>query len=271
MAEPAGVTSGNGCVRVLTWNVHRSVGPDGRYDPGRVVRLVQAHAPDVVAIQELDTRGLPTAHERTLALLTDAFGPHTVEARTITAADGHYGHAVISRWPLTDAVLHDLSVGKREPRSAIECRAATPGGELRVIAAHLGLGPIERARQAALLSDVACAGDGPTIVLGDFNDWLWRGPVRRALARAFPERTDVRTFPACWPLLPLDRVYGRPIGLIRRARSDPAGRRASDHLPLVVDLELPGLPDHGLPAVPSAVYQTSRQTGIRDQPPRRRG
>lgn len=228
-----------GRLRVLTWNVHRSVGPDGRYDPGRVVALIRAHAPDLVAVQELDTRGLPAAQERTLALLTDAFGPHTVEARTITAADGHYGHAIISRWPLADAALHDLSVGKREPRSAIECRVMAPGGGLRVIAAHLGLGPLERARQAALLQAIAGGGDGPAIVLGDFNDWLWRGPVRRALARAFPERTDVRTFPACWPLLPLDRVYGRPAGLIRRAWADRAGRHASDHLPLVVDLALP--------------------------------
>ena len=36
-----------------------------------------------------------------LAFLTNALGEHQAVARTIVAEDGHYGHAVISRWPMT--------------------------------------------------------------------------------------------------------------------------------------------------------------------------
>jgi len=230
-------------LRVLTWNVHRSVGPDGRYDPDRIVALIRSHGPDVVAIQELDTRGgLGAVGEPTLARLTAAFGPHAVEARTVVAPDGHYGHAVVSRWPLADVAVHDLSVGRREPRSAIACRIVLPEGTLRLVAVHLGLGPFERARQARRLVAIAEAGEDPAVVVGDFNDWLWRGPVRRALARRFPERSDARTFPACRPLFPLDRIYGRPAGLVLRVRADTAGRAASDHLPLIADLALPARP-----------------------------
>jgi endonuclease/exonuclease/phosphatase family metal-dependent hydrolase len=47
------VAEAAGLVRVLTWNIHSGIGPDGRYDLERVVRLVQRHEPDIVALQEI--------------------------------------------------------------------------------------------------------------------------------------------------------------------------------------------------------------------------
>src|SRR3546814_12189279 len=44
-------------VRLLTWNLHAGIGPDGRYDLDRLVTLVRHPDPDIVAPQELDSRG----------------------------------------------------------------------------------------------------------------------------------------------------------------------------------------------------------------------
>jgi endonuclease/exonuclease/phosphatase family metal-dependent hydrolase len=49
-------TDNNSIVRVMTWNIHGGVGPDGHRDLGRVVELVRRHSPDVVALQEVDSR-----------------------------------------------------------------------------------------------------------------------------------------------------------------------------------------------------------------------
>jgi endonuclease/exonuclease/phosphatase family metal-dependent hydrolase len=230
-----------GLLRVLTWNIHRGIGPDGRYDLGRVVELIRRHDPDIVALQEIDSRGRVHGAESPLAFLTGALGRHVAEARTILAADGHYGHALISRWPLSSPLLHDISVSRREPRFAIEATAATAAGPIHLAAVHLGVWIGERKRQARRLAQIADSGAALSVMLGDFNDWPWRGVVRRTLAAALPGRTRHRTFPAWWPLLRLDRVYCRPPQALVRSWTDPAGRRASDHLPVIAEIRMPRL------------------------------
>lgn len=223
-------------VRVLTWNIHSGIGPDSTYDLDRVVGLIQRHDPDIVALQEVDSRG--RANRLPLPFLRQALGEHAAEARTITAPDGHYGHVVISRWPMKEIKLHDLSVSKREPRCAIETVVATPFGPLHLVSTHLGLGIFERKRQAALLAGLAARSVEPTVMLGDFNDWFRRGAVRRALARVMPARTMMKTFPSRWPFLMLDRVYCRPEGALVRSWTDRAARSISDHLPVFAEISL---------------------------------
>jgi endonuclease/exonuclease/phosphatase family metal-dependent hydrolase len=63
----------------------------------------------------------------------------------------------------------------------------------------------------------------------------------RWLHNRFGASPAPRTFPACAPLLSLDRVWVHPrealIDLV--AIDTPAARRASDHLPVVATLRLP--------------------------------
>ena len=42
-------------LRVASYNVHRCVGTDGRFDPVRIGDVLSAIDPDIVAIQEIDT------------------------------------------------------------------------------------------------------------------------------------------------------------------------------------------------------------------------
>lgn len=225
----------HGIVRLATWNIHAGRGIDGTYDLDRIIGILQRHDPDIVALQELDSRGHEAAP---LARLTEALGGHAAEARTITAPDGHYGHAVISRWPFTRTRLHDLSESRREPRAAIETWIETPYGAIHLTAVHLGLRFGERRRQAARLARIAEPSAAATVMLGDFNEWGWRGPVRRTLAAVMQGRTYHRTFPARWPLLVLDRIYCRPAEALIGSWTDLGARTASDHLPVIADIRL---------------------------------
>ncbi|WP_371345026.1 endonuclease/exonuclease/phosphatase family protein [Ancylobacter sp. IITR112] len=223
-------------LRLMTWNIHGGVGPDRRFDLDRIAALIARHQPDILALQEVDTRGRGVA---SLAPLEGLGIGHLAEARTVAVPDGHYGHVLYSRWPTHGIVLHDLSVRRREPRMAIEARVDTPQGPLRVVAVHLGLALAERWRQASRLARMTRNGCGtPTVMMGDFNDWFAFRPVRRTLARVLPESTEHRSFPACWPLLRLDRIYGSRPGMLVRSFTDPEARHASDHLPVIADIEL---------------------------------
>jgi endonuclease/exonuclease/phosphatase family metal-dependent hydrolase len=223
-------------LRILTWNIHGGVGPDRSFNLGRVISLVQRYSPDIVALQEVDSRGGIPNRGLVFEQLAAALGPHSAEARLIVAADGDYGHVLMSRWPLSDTVRHDISLERRERRAAIETTASTPYGPLHLIAAHLGLRFRERQHQARLLRSLVDAAPARTVVLGDFNDWFFRGSVQKTLAMAMPARTHHKTFPAWRPILALDRIYCRPASLLANSWTDPAGRIASDHLPVIADL-----------------------------------
>lgn len=247
-------------LRVLTWNVHAGIGPDGRYDLPRIAALVRRHEPDIVALQEIDSRG---RDENAFAYLARSLGSHAAEAKTLVTPDGDYGHALISRWPMTEVAIHDLSVSKREPRRAIETTVLTPAGPLHLASVHLGLGFRERRQQAAMLSAIAGTARQTTVMLGDFNDWFIYGTVRRALKTVLPGRSQQRSFPACWPLLRLDRIYCRPRHALLHSWTDPLARRVSDHLPVIADIRLEQMPPGPLPlSLPEAMAEEAAGDGV---------
>ncbi|MBE9604003.1 endonuclease/exonuclease/phosphatase family protein [Acetobacteraceae bacterium H6797] len=223
-------------MRAASWNIHAGIGSDGKRDLDRIVAHLARHAPDIMALQEIDARGV---FPNPFATLKEALGGHGAHAATIVGADGDYGHAVISRYPLLEQRLHDISVSGREPRSIIEAHVATPAGPLAVLAAHFGLRMGERRYQASILAERARAIEGPLLVLGDFNDWSWRGPVARALGPIMPDRTAHLTFPARFPCFGLDRIFARPAGLLRHSFTDRRAGPASDHLPVIADIRMP--------------------------------
>ncbi|MCE9544488.1 MAG: hypothetical protein K8T25_03045 [Planctomycetia bacterium] len=84
----------------------------------------------------------------------------------------------------------------------------------------------------------------PTLIAGDTNDWRNTLHRTRFADRGFEHLTAPisrhRTFPAWLPVGSLDKVYVRGALDIRQVRvvRTPLARRASDHLPLVVDFHL---------------------------------
>ena len=262
-------------LRVVTWNVHGCVGTDRRFAPERTADALAALAPDVALLQEVgDNRGVhpPIDQATTLA---QALGLHCAIGITMPKEPFGYGNCTLSRWPILESSTVDLSYVGREPRA---CLRAVVGpsdeGEVRLttLNVHLGLGASERRYQLGriletLLADYAAeavrqhrrlpwlwrwrkadvdklaALPEPLVLAGDFNDFP-PGPVTRTLANRLADvgaRIPGRaTFPARRPLLRLDRVYtSRAVGVARvEVARSPLLRVASDHLPIVVDVEV---------------------------------
>jgi hypothetical protein len=78
------------------------------------------------------------------------------------------------------------------------------------------------------------------VVLGDFNDWLPGRSVVRTLDRRLGRAPRLRSFPVRWPVLSLDRVWVQPRSAVHRlfVHRSQAARLASDHYPVVADIEL---------------------------------
>jgi endonuclease/exonuclease/phosphatase family metal-dependent hydrolase len=254
----------------MSWNLHGLRGADGRRDPERVARVIEELHPDVAGLQEV---GLPQASDPAglLAELTGmrgAFGP-TMSHRLGFA----YGNAVLSRHPIVAVRNYDLSVPRREPRGCVRVDVELAGTRVHFFCAHLGLHWRERRKQAAqllsadILRDAALA--YPLVLVGDFNSVSNRSAVPRWLRRqlvdaAIVARNEAPTFPSLFPLLRLDHCYvGQAIHVTAvDVIRTPEARRASDHLPVLVELEVrPGARRPPAPRLVEAAGVTTSDDG----------
>lgn len=217
----------------VTWNIHSCIGNDRCHDIERVGRVIRALAPDIAALQEVDSRRESTVHLDIYNYLRYQVGEHGHKAWSISGADGHYGQILASRFPLTNRQVHDISLPGREPRKVMDAHAQLPGGAVRVIATHLGLRPGERRWQLEQLREIVQEDLAtPAILLGDLN--LWRdGRNGHPLSDLFDVRTRHRSFPSYCPLLPLDRIMCRGGLGLESSRTVREASAASDHLPVV--------------------------------------
>ncbi|MDF0581381.1 endonuclease/exonuclease/phosphatase family protein [Bradyrhizobium yuanmingense] len=221
-------------VRFMTWNVHGTFNLNPKFDLEGVCSILRKWAPDVVALQEVDSR---SRSDDPFGKLASVIGDHRVHAKSIVTEDGDYGQMLLSRFPFCSVPeIVDVSYREREPRRAIATDLLTPAGDVRVVATHLGLSIHERHAQAQSL--VSLVKPARTVVLGDFNDWFWVRSVRRVLAQVCPNRTRLRTFPSRLPLMRLDRIYASGDSRIGRAWTDEAATAYSDHLPVIADIEI---------------------------------
>src|SRR5262249_16744281 len=84
----------------------------------------------------------------------------------------------------------------------------------------------------------------PTLIAGDYNDWRNTLGKHSFHSHSFQEASapsrNFRSFPAFLALAALDKVYYRGSVNLYHARivRTRLSRRASDHLPLVVDFHL---------------------------------
>ena len=222
----------------MTWNVHACVGRDGRFDPLRVASILRGLSPDIVALQELDSRRRRTHGLDVFVFFREHLGCYAAEARTVTTVEGNYGHVVLSRWPLANPRVHDISVAGREPRAIIDVEAISPFGPIRVFGTHFGLKRSERRMQtAALRAIVDRERDGAAIVIGDFNELRRRSATHRALIPTFHTGPIFATFPSRRPLFALDRIWCRSPLRVGQSHVLRGAGGASDHLPLIADLD----------------------------------
>jgi len=218
---------------VSTYNVHRCVGRDGRYDPARIRAVINELDADVVALQELEWN--PEAALHVLDTLARGTGYTSVAGPTLFRADGHYGNALLTRLAVRRIDRLDLSVPGREARGALDVELLAEQSTVRVMATHLGLLAGERRAQMQRLLDALSVTRAPTVLMGDLNEWfLWGRPLRWLRAH-FGRAPAPATFPASWPVLALDRIWVEPARMLREVRThrSPLARLASDHLPLL--------------------------------------
>lgn len=235
-------------IRLLTYNIHGCIGRWRREDPDLVLEVIREADADVVALQEVYDDD--AADIRFLRGLEELDYATVIHGYLLENDRGRYGNVLMSRTEPEAVTQVDLDTGGFEPRGAIRFQIARDGGRWDICATHLGLSPGERREQYARLERELALGERPPpgtcqVLLGDLNEWLPRSRFRRTLHRHFPLVSGAATFPARLPFIGLDRIALRgDHGAVRFRRLDqPPADRASDHRPLLAEVELEPDPD----------------------------
>ena len=235
-------------LRVVTYNVHRCRGIDGRLRPDRIVEVLREVDADIIALQEVvATEGAGDGDQA--RFIGEALGLHWALGENRKLKGAAYGNVALSRFPLRVVKNHDISVTGRERRGAFHTDVMLGGQDaVHVFNIHLGTAFVERRHQGRRLSERGSGIlhneelKGPKIVLGDFNEWT--PGLATQLLGSHLQSVDVvkhlgrrRTYPGFLPFLHLDHIYyDGPLELLKltlhRTRQALV---ASDHLPLVAD------------------------------------
>src|SRR5262245_59331323 len=223
-------------VTVASYNIHKAEGIDRRVDLSRIALVLQEIDADLIGVQEVYR---PQAEG-----LASSLGMHMIMGMTRVQEGLPYGNAVFTRLAVQASYTFDLTRPARQPRGGVRLDLRVAGRVLHLFNVHFGLKIRERVEQVdALVREqiLNAALIGPRVVMGDLNEWF-PGPVGRALRRELHGPRIRRTHPAPLPLFPLDRIYwDRDLHSegfhVHRSR---LARVASDHLPVVARLRVPG-------------------------------
>jgi endonuclease/exonuclease/phosphatase family metal-dependent hydrolase len=226
-------------LRAMTYNIHSGFGRHG-HDLHSILRVIESEQADLVALQEVDFALRRSGFVNQAQWLADHLSMHAIIGGT--RRQGRYGNALLTRWPTTFVMNHNLTVRPHPGRACLEAHLTTPKGTLRCYVTHLGLVPRERMTQVKRLTREIMATDGgdePALLMGDFNA-VSRSRVSRFLRNRFTDafaasgNGRAATFHARLRGVRVDYIY--TAGLTPITSHVVVTRwssRASDHLPVV--------------------------------------
>ena len=229
-------------MKVASYNIHKCRGTDGLVRPDRIVAVIKETGADLLALQEVDHRIGTRTGLLDATVIERETGLKLLVQSDVVDGHGWHGNALLVRGEPSHYNRSRIRLPGIEPRGAVFAELDLGEGLFRVIAVHLGLLRRSRMLQArALLDAFLGMTPMPTIMLGDFNEW--RRIRRSALAvlePVFGTLPVLSSFPSRMPIFPMDRILDWPAGLITHfsVHNTPLARQASDHLPLVADVNL---------------------------------
>lgn len=246
---------GNADLRVVSYNFKGL-----QMDEGALVRVLQELQPDVVAVQEpprfANARGRLRALAKRCGLEVVVYGNYPFGGVTTALLAKP---AIASQVTSKGAKVLPFDPWKWAPHWTRTKARTWPSrrgysymvcGTFAVFSVHLGLNPMERhSHRNIILNQVKKVGPGRCIVAGDINEHpggeSWRAferPLRDAIAdiHGSSQARALNTFPATRQRARIDATFVGAGLTVRDARvfRNELTEFASDHLPLVVDLEV---------------------------------
>lgn len=229
--------------RILTYNIHIGKGMDGKIDLGRIAQVINTTRADLVGLQEVDRFTKRSNKIDELKILEELTGLTGVYGKTIDFQGGEYGIAVLSNCKIVSS-RHTLfpEVGDRERRGFLTVYVEKDNHRIAFINTHLGLDSKERKMQIETLLNATRDIQLPLIMVGDFNELPktenWKLLNNLFIDTAYALKNEQFTFRSDKPDRRIDYIWLRKGDNWRPVRCQTISTLASDHLPLLAEIEL---------------------------------
>ncbi|ANZ03858.1 endonuclease/exonuclease/phosphatase family protein [Raoultella ornithinolytica] len=248
-------------LKIATYNIGKNEASDNVADFTSLNLAIKNIGADIIAVPEVDNKTARSQKIDQLKTIADANGYHYAFGKALEFDGGEYGVGILSKYKIEHTQVIKLPSGDAEQRIALLAQIAVPGFDspVLVMVTHLDWqkDPTMRIEQVRHLLDVSI-GDAPSdfkdiassikILAGDFNSTHDEQPLKEVGYFFNPvakQGTDYRTWPAVNPAIDIDHIFtfkGQKwnVKKIEVPHNSPAFNwsSASDHLPLIAELEL---------------------------------
>lgn len=233
-------------LRVMTYNIHVGVGMDKKLDLQRIADVINRERPDLVGLQEVDRGVTRTEGKDEIAELAGMTRMNFAFAPNLDFQGGKYGVAILSRFPIKNTE-HRMFENRRESerRGMLKIEVEIDRKTVSFVTTHLDYqfddGRLFETEQ--LLKNLESV-KGPLIVVADLND-IPTGSSYKLMSNLFDDawmtsqaKGDGFSFPADKPSKRIDHIFYRKGGGVRAKKSWVVETLASDHIPVVAEIEI---------------------------------
>jgi endonuclease/exonuclease/phosphatase family metal-dependent hydrolase len=245
-APSASLVTAKKTLRVMTYNIHVGVGMDKKLDLQRIADVINHEHPDLVGLQEVDRGVKRTEGKDEIGELAAMTRMDYAFAHNLDYQGGQYGVAILSRF-LIQKIDHQKFENKREAerRGMIRVEVEIDRRKVNFVTTHLDYqyedGRVFEAQQLLkILEDLK----GPLVVVGDLNDEPTGDAYKLMLTRFADAWLGTRargegfSYPADKPVKRIDYIFYGTADGVRAKKASLINTLASDHVPVVAELEL---------------------------------
>ena len=224
-------------LKLMSYNVRNTKGMDGIRDLQRVANVIINEAPDVIAVQELDSMTTRSNQQYVLGELAERTQMHATYAPAISFQGGKYGIGILSQEKPLNIRTYPLP-GREEARMLLVAEFEN----YFFACTHLSLTEEDRLASLEIIKNSVGKSHKPYFLAGDLNDQP-DSKFIQALQQDFQMLTNIKkpTFPAPEPTETIDYIAAWKHGsndfanLSAQVLEEPV---ASDHRPLSVQLRI---------------------------------
>jgi endonuclease/exonuclease/phosphatase family metal-dependent hydrolase len=248
-------------LRIATYNIGKNEAADNVADFTALNSAIKRINADIIAVPEVDNKTQRSQKIDQLKTLAEANKMHYAFGKALDFDGGEYGLGLLSKYKILHSQVVKLPSGDAEQRVVLLAQVDVPGFDSApiIMVTHLDWqkDPTVRTGQARYLLDLSIGDAGSDfkdiassikILAGDFNSTRDEQPlkeIRYFFNEVAKQGTDTRSWPAVNPAIDIDHIFtfkGQKWNVknltIPANSSEFNWSAASDHLPVIADLEL---------------------------------
>ncbi len=224
-------------LKLMSYNIRNAKGMDNVRNVQRIVNVINNEAPDVVAVQELDSITTRSNQTFVLAEVAERTQMHASYAPAIDFQGGKYGIGILSKDKPLDIQTYPLP-GREEKRMLMVAEFK----DYFFACTHLSLTEEDRLTSLEIIKNSVKSNQKPFFLAGDLNDTP-NSKFIQALQEDFLILTNTKkpTYPAPEPKETIDYIAawkGNTDNFANLSAQVVEEPLASDHRPLTVQLRM---------------------------------